>query len=423
MRKISTWLLSAAVVAACVYGIYKSDHCARFEAQLAAYRDKAFYQAVGAMNDIEIELEKMLLAGSGETVQKMSEKIWRQSYMLGDSISNLSFNPENREHLIEFANKVGEYTLSLNGKDALDQGDEQTLQALLELCAGMNETLDQIFSASSRGDYTLAEPLTNQGDYALDGVVSTDIEYPTMIYDGPFSDSESGEPKVKLGQQIAVQDAMRMALSFIGASNVSNIYEDGENLGDIPTWGFRAELKNGNIVYLHVTKAGGHVLWLLQENTAEGAKVDMQTAAQTAQAFLEDHYPDMTLVYSEQNGNTGVFSFVWTQEEYLVYSDMIKIQVSLANGEIVGFDAGNYLRNHRERQIEEAVLTAEQAAQRVPRLETSKISLCMVPLYEKEYACYELIGVYRDSTYYVYVDTRSGEIINLFKQIETGAVV
>ena len=58
-------------------------------------------------------------------------------------------------------------------------------------------------------------------------------------------------------------------------------------------------------------------------------------------------------------GNIVNFAFAYTVDEYTIYSDLIKIKVSLHDGTICGFESNGYLFNHKERTIPEPVLSEE----------------------------------------------------------------
>ena len=75
----------------------------------------------------------------------------------------------------------------------------------------------------------------------------------------------------------------------------------------------------------------------------------------------------------------------------LIYPDLIKVQVALDNGEIVGFEAQGFYIAHEEREIPKPKLSMEEARSRVSeRLEIFKERLAIIPTNAKqEVLCYE----------------------------------
>ena len=69
-----------------------------------------------------------------------------------------------------------------------------------------------------------------------------------------------------------------------------------------------------------------------------------------AKEFLSDRgYAAVRETYWTKENGTLLISFAGVQDGWVCYPDLIKVRVSLSDGEIVGFDAAGYLLNHAER--------------------------------------------------------------------------
>ena len=104
----------------------------------------------------------------------------------------------------------------------------------------------------------------------------------------------------------------------------------------------------------------------------------------------------------------------------LIYPDLLKVKVALDNGEIVGFDAYQYLMSHRKRDIPKPKLTEEEARKKVsPRIKVERVKLAIIPMPgNKEQLCYEFKGKYNNFDYFVYINAEDGSEENILRIIK-----
>ncbi|MBQ8149072.1 MAG: germination protein YpeB, partial [Clostridia bacterium] len=103
----------------------------------------------------------------------------------------------------------------------------------------------------------------------------------------------------------------------------------------------------------------------------------------------------------------------------LLYPDLVKIQLRMDTGEVVGLEANNYLMNHTRRDNLMPVCSKMQALQQVsPQLGATDALLCLIPHLGEERLCYEVAGEYEDNEYRVYVDALTGEEVEILMMIQ-----
>lgn len=143
--------------------------------------------------------------------------------------------------------------------------------------------------------------------------------------------------------------------------------DDGTIAGDVPAWVFRLQGEKGSCS-IRVTKAGGKVLNMLCSRGVKGAAVSREEAVRKASDFLQARgYTDLVEnYYSEANGALTI-NFTAVQDDVLLYPDLIKVEVALDNGEIVGFEGENYLMHHVKRGQLKPAITAIRRSSRFPR--------------------------------------------------------
>ena len=86
----------------------------------------------------------------------------------------------------------------------------------------------------------------------------------------------------------------------------------------------------------------------------------------------------------------------------------------MRTGEVVGVEAGNYLRNHSVRDFPQVKLTFEDALREISDvLSVNSTKLCLIPVDRDEILCWEA-SAYREDTdeqYLVYIDAVTGQEI------------
>ena len=121
-------------------------------------------------------------------------------------------------------------------------------------------------------------------------------------------------------------------------------------------------------------------------------------------------------------------NFAAVQEGVLCYPDLIKVEVALDNGRIVGFEAAGYLMNHTLRDLSAPAVSLEEAqAEDSPDLTVLSTALTLIPTGgEYEVLCHEFKCESPDGRHYlVYVNAQTGEEerILLLLEDENGTLV
>jgi germination protein YpeB len=250
--------------------------------------------------------------------------------------------------------------------------------------------------------------------------------YPSLIYDGPFSDNViEGKPKALEGEDINLEKAKEKAKKFLGADKAGKIVETSSGKGKIHTFGLAVIPKDNDknkAISIDITKKGGLPLWMLNPREIPEKKLTDQQASDKAQKFLKEQgFGELTETYFLKNDNTTTITFIGvTKEGVLIYPDLLKVKVALDNGEIVGFDAYQYIMAHSKRDIPKPKLTEEEARKKISqRLEIERVNLAIIPLPgDKEQLCYEFKGKYNKSDYFVYINADTGNEENILKIIK-----
>ena len=169
------------------------------------------------------------------------------------------------------------------------------------------------------------------------------------------------------------------------------------------------------------------MLYILPDTPVETANLTDRQAIDAARAFLLARgYGELELSYSSRFDGILTVNFAAVQSGVVLYPDLVKVQVSLADGSVVGLEAANYLNNHVERALSLPTLSEDEALARInPQLEPERVRLCVIPENDSEYLCYEITARRGEETFLVYVDAETGAVRQLMQLLsgDNGALV
>ena len=305
----------------------------------------------------------------------------------------------------------------------LSTTDEAQIESLLAACQGLNAHLtdmgEQLYARSESAledDVSVLWP-----DSAAAG--ESGIDYPSLIYDGPFSDGRSdGAPKGLTGERITREQARRAAARFAGTT-VDRVRDAADSGGQFEAFGFSAQTEAG-VLSVQVTGQGGHLLWMMPEAAEYEPRISQEDCLRAADAYLADMgFSQMQRCFVQEYDGMVVANYAALQDGVLLYPDQVKVQISRATGTIVGAECSQYLLNHEARESLEPLLSIAQAQLTLSsRLEVGEARLCVIPTDSGERLCWEFRGSFSGAAYYAYVDARNGEAVEILRvaQTETG---
>ncbi len=402
---------------------------------------RSFRDLITNVENIKLLLEKAEISASSFQSNALMSQAWMRSYSAAENLSQLPITHTALSKTEKYLNQVGDYSYSLSRVNAQNQttGDKD-MEQLSKLRAYAGELLGQLHAMESdvaegkikfgeirkKGRLRLKKASKEAVEVKFGEMEDKFNEYPTLIYDGPFSDNViEGKPKGLDGEDINLEKAKEKAKKFIGGDKVGKITEISSGKGKIHTFGLEAILKGGDkgdSISIDITKKGGYVLWMLNPRDIPEKKLTDEQAGDKAKEFLKEQgFGELTETYYLKNDNTTTITFVGvTKEGVLIYPDLIKVKVALDNGEIVGFDSYQYLMAHNKRDIGKPKLTEEQARKKVSqKLEVERVKLAIIPMPgNKEQLCYEFKGKYNQFDYFVYINAETGNEENILRIIK-----
>ena len=420
-------VLGLCVLAAAVWGWSRSARAEGYQNTLSGVYDSAYLSALDALRSAQYKLEKALLSDAGAQQAQLLAAVSADARSIGASLSVIPLSHTAIRDTIKFSNQLSDFSASLiRARDTVMTADEQeTARSMIDACERLHAALSDAQALGAQGAddmrvYFLeadgdARPLERAGG-------ENGIQYPTLIYDGPFSDArETGAPKALGTRVITYEEAERLAREFVGDGRVTGMQRGTESGGVIPTFG--VTVRAGDVTLeVAVTKTGGKVLWMMPDTAHFEANKSVEECRASALQFLESRgYLNMTPTYFQVYEGLAVVNFAATQGNCVLYPDLIKVQVRMDTAQVVGLEANHYLMNHVSRFGTTPALSAEDALGAVSALlSVESTRLAIIPDDYAERLCWEFKGQYRGHVYLVYIDANTGVQADILRLIEDG---
>lgn len=429
---------SAALLLALLGGLLIQTQALRRARQINANTClRAFDQLTSSVEKLDNALEKCVYATTAPMLAALSSEVYAEALEAQQALGELPYANVQLEETAAFVAKTGDYAAALSKSVAAEGGYTGNQLEEVKALYTAAETLTERLSALENGLYDgTAEledvdavterlaALTDAESDILAGSSYQDIEaefpeLPTLIYDGPFSHHlESREPKLLAGRETVTKDEARaIAADWLSIAE-SNLSDLAELNGEVPCWVFGAE----DSLTISVTKQGGEVYQFGKDCEAGAETLSREQGMERAVTYLTEHnISGMEATYSVDKGNCLTVNLAFRDGDVLCYPDLIKVEVAMDTGEVVGYEAGGYLMNHTERDNLTPVIGVDKARKLVSQeLTIQREGLAVIPTDgEYEALCWEFQCENGEGTHYlVYVNAESGAEQKLLRLVE-----
>ncbi len=381
--------------------VINAQKASELSRQLNADAERSLSTLEACMSSINTNLTKGLYANTTPMLSSMAISLTRDAASAKNSLSALPLSDTQLDNMLKFLSQVGAFVSTLDRKLSLGEPitseERNQLKQLIDISQKLLSELDTITQGVENGSVSFKQAGSTlqksadqsvQIDSAFSDAEQTLTDYPTLIYDGPFSDHILNQsPKTLEGKSdISKEKALEIASDFIGIDK-STLRFDSETNGVIETYNFFVDSIN-----ISVCKKGGAVLYLLGSSSAGESVISPEQAVENAKNFLSAKgYENMKeSYYSTQDGICTV-NFAYENEGVICYPDLIKLSVSLETGNIISFDARGYIMNHTDRPPVQSKISADEAKMSVSDYLTVMSSrLAVIPTdYKTEKTAYE----------------------------------
>ncbi len=401
-------------------------------ASYSAMQERSFYDLVGYVDNLDVNLSKLTLSNDSEDQQKILGDVRVQSNLGVNSISTLALPDEDKFYTTKFINQVGDFAKYLNEKlidgKTLSKEDKETLNSMYKINSELKMQLSAL--ANSLGEnFDFRSLYENKQDNVLISkfieLESNATNYPHMIYDGAFSENANvKEAKALKGlKEVTKMEAEKQLKQYFKNYGIKEIELVGEVSGtNVECYEFNCKTEGDVTLTAEISKIGGKLLLFNHFKDCKEDKVNVHECQKSAEEFLANlGITNVRCVWNTTASNTVTFNYASVVDGIICYSDLIKVNVCKERGTVSAIEtSAYYLNNTKTRQIQKPQISEEEASKKLSKdITIESTRLAIIPINNSEVLTYEFIGKFNDSTYYVYIDAVTGREVKIFKVINT----
>ncbi len=432
IRIISFAVAIAATLSAFI--MISMNEMKRYKTNVQYNYDMQLSELDGSIYNISLALRKAMYATSATQLSTIAAELCAESTVAKNSLSQLPAAESELTNVNKFLSQVGDYAVYLSKKVISGKGisaeERENIHILANTANKLSETVGNVRSMYGGGMWT--DELSSAIGETVSVTFSDNLleleemlsDYPSLLYDGPFSDHKiNGTVRMLEGKdEVSIEAARATALSVLGGEETEFTFE-GESEGKIATYDF-----SSGDTSVSVTKCGGYVVYMRKYREIGEQTVDYASAVRIAEQYLNSAVDEQfTSTYYFADEGVCVVNLAYKQGDVVCYSDLIKVGIALDTGEVVLLEAAGYITNHYYRRLNEPKYSAEEADKALSQLlEINDVKQALIPtdgIGEKlcyEYLCKGIDG--EEILVYINVENLEEERILLLLKTDGGTL-
>lgn len=326
-----------------------------------------FEDLSASLNNIDISLEKVLYSASAVELGSLAAELWKESGTAKTALSQLPRNEEELETINRFLSQVGDYSLFLAKKmivgNEITSAERENVRKLSLTARGMANSVSEAMTLYSDGYWTeeiiseLDENYISSFGESLLEIEDTITDYPTLIYDGPYSDHIlTSSPKMTASEPAITLDEARKKAAIILGVSLEQLKQRSDEQSQMPCYCFGTDDAE-----ISITMNGGYVADYRKYRSIGETKISYEEAIEKASEYISvEGYIFKPTYYFTDEGMCTV-NLAYFDGDRIYYPDLIKVGVSMDNGEILMVESRGFLANHYDRDFTEQTTTIDDA--------------------------------------------------------------
>lgn len=353
----------------------------------------------GSLYNINVALKKTLYTSSPLQLSRLAAELCSESTVAKNALSQLPVSSAELENVYRLLSQAGDYTLYLSKKaisgETPSEEERESIRSLCKAADSVSQSVGELRTIYDR-DGTLTDRVFVSTDESLKVDIGTELEeleelltdYPSLLYDGPFSDHLlNGEIKMLKGKPTVDRETAKLSAASILGIDPDSLGDEEDTEGKMPCYNFF----DGEMS-VSVTKQGGYVVYMRKYRSIGAATLDCEEAAEKAAEYLKRAKgTDFKATYYFADEGVVTVNFAHKEGATVCYPDLVKVGVALDTGEIVLLEAGGYIANHCERTVSTPKYTSKDAEKVLSEgLTVNGVQRVIIPTDGKgEVHCYE----------------------------------
>ena len=407
---------AALLLATLGFALKSAQKAARYRLQI----ETGYSHMLDCLNEstgnISVLLQKAAYATSPAQRGSIAADLLAEAQSAKIALSQLPSGDGELSTLNRFLSQVGNYAVTVSQNTGGQENYAANIAALQQTAKKISDAVgDSAITYNNPAEWEreidrkIGEAL--KGDSFAGAAAKLEeslTDYPTLVYDGPYSDHIlEKEPQMIKNKPVVSRDEAKTAAAEAANCREKDLRYDGDVNGSIPAYRFV-----GDGLTVTVSKQGGYTVFLRRSRTVQTHEMSEKQLSGKAKAYLKNLGMDgFEETYFFTDEGVCVFNFAFRQGDTLCYTDLVKVGVATDNGEVMLLETSGYLTNHTARVFAPPAVSEKEAAKAVhPGLTVTSVSLALIPTDGgNEKRCYEFLCRTEDGReMLVYIDVASG---------------
>lgn len=383
--------------------------------------NKSMYLAVSYINNVEVDLAKLLVTSTPKMSAVTLADIWKQANLAKECLEQIPVGQNSMANASKYLTQVSDFSYTLMKQNISDikltEEEYEKLKHIYEDSSKLSSNMSDIYDDLNAGRIKWDE-LEKIGNEKLpDNDISNSISevgktfqnYEGLIYDGAFSDHLlSSEPKFLLQKEISEDDAKKYIEEVIlNDEKIEKIEFKGESNGKIGLYNFDVTLDSKQKRTISITKNDCKLYLMIGDKKVKEQNISVDEAKKRGMEFLNKLGIDnMIETYYQKTENMIVINYAATQDGVILYPDLIKVKISLDDGKVYGVEAAGYIFNHTTRNNLRPSISQEKAKSILnSSLEIISSDMALIPTESNsEILTYEFKGKIDNREFLIYIN-------------------
>lgn len=383
--------------------------------------NKSMYLAVSYINNVEVDLAKLLVTSTPKMSAVTLADIWKQANLAKECLEQIPVGQNSMANASKYLTQVSDFSYTLMKQNISDikltEEEYEKLKHIYEDSSKLSSKMSDIYDDLNAGRIKWDE-LEKIGNEKLpDNDISNSISevgktfqnYEGLIYDGAFSDHLlSSEPKFLSQKEISEDDAKKYIEEVIlNDEKIEKIEFKGESNGKIELYNFDVTLDSKQKRTISITKNDCKLYLMIGDKKVKEQNISVDEAKKRGMEFLNKLGIDnMIETYYQKTENMIVINYAATQDDVILYPDLIKVKISLDDGKVYGVEAAGYIFNHTTRNNLKPSISQEKAKSILnSSLEIISSDMALIPTESNsEILTYEFKGKIDNREFLIYIN-------------------
>ncbi len=383
--------------------------------------NKSMYLAVSYINNVEVDLAKLLVTSTPKMSAVTLADIWKQANLAKECLEQIPVGQNSMANASKYLTQVSDFSYTLMKQNISDikltEEEYEKLKHIYEDSSKLSSKMSDIYDDLNAGRIKWDE-LEKIGNEKLpDNDISNSISevgktfqnYEGLIYDGAFSDHLlSSEPKFLSQKEISEDDAKKYIEEVIlNDEKIEKIEFKGESNGKIELYNFDVTLDSKQKRTISITKNDCKLYLMIGDKKVKEQNISVDEAKKRGMEFLNKLGIDnMIETYYQKTENMIVINYAATQDGVILYPDLIKVKISLDDGKVYGVEAAGYIFNHTTRNnLKPSILQEKAKSILNSSLEIISSDMALIPTESNsEILTYEFKGKIDNREFLIYIN-------------------